>query len=956
MLRAAARAVIVSRCVRGIDARGLHVTNLEALRTALLARGPRRARSASSTASACPTSARAARRDRRRLPQRRDRRGVGAGEGHAATATCAAPPSATPAGTSRPTSATRPPSTAPRSPPTASRRCTACRSSRSPTSSWRSAARPTPGAGSERVLECSRPSSRPPASSSRRSRRSAAPGAAAACGARARASHSRGHPRGRWRRLRAPIDVERPERGRRRRRRPGLDLAEDERSARRRRRGRARRSGCGSCGRSPRSPRASRCSRGEPLAEGAEPASRVVGHAPPTLGARVAHGGCDVRCSALRRRPAGLSSSRHRVRPRVSRPRLASAAMLASVATFALEGVDSREVTVEVDVRRGLPAFTARRAARPRRARGARARARRAAELRPRVPAAAHHRRTSRPRTCARPGRASTSRSPSACSPRAARCPPRRSAGTRRLRRALARRRAAAGRAARSPIALGARQARLPAPDRARRERRRGGAASRGSRCAVSRRSAGSSTCSTAAGRRSPPAPLAAPAADASRRGLDLADVRGQADAKRALEIAAAGGHNLLMVGPPGAGKTMLARRLPGDPAAADARRGARDHPVHSVAGRRRRGGWRPSARSARRTTRSRRRASSAAARRPRPGEVTLAHRGVLFLDELAEFSRRALEALRQPLEDGRGRDRARPARRSRSRRARCSSPRATPARARRPPGAVRRAPRWSSRATGAGSAGRCSTASTSSARSSRAPPPSSCVEPRRGRDAPAAVRERVVAARERQGRGSRAPAARCNAEMDAALTRRRVRAGRGAARRACSSAREPASLSGRGHDRVLRVARTIADLDGRDARRRGDLDEALGYRAGRPDLRGRMSAGPPATPACAARAPDRAARRPRSPGCWTGRPRGRRPARALPTRTWSRRSPGRAPSRRARPLDALRPRRRAGGPPGEPGRRGLPAPAGYPPRLRDLADPPAVLFSRRAARARAAP
>ncbi len=134
----------------------------------------------------------------------------------------------------------------------------------------------------------------------------------------------------------------------------------------------------------------------------------------------------------------------------------------------------------------------------------------------------------------------------------------------------------------------------------------------------------------------------------------DLADVRGQDDAKRALEIAAAGGHNLLMVGPPGAGKTMLARRLPGHAAAADAsRRRSRSRrstarPGSATAG------SRASGRSARRTTRSPRRGSSAAAPRPMPGEITLAHRGVLFLDELPEFSRPAVDALRQPLEDGR--------------------------------------------------------------------------------------------------------------------------------------------------------------------------------------------------------------------------------------------------------------------------------------------------------------
>ncbi len=137
------------------------------------------------------------------------------------------------------------------------------------------------------------------------------------------------------------------------------------------------------------------------------------------------------------------------------------------------------------------------------------------------------------------------------------------------------------------------------------------------------------------------------------RAGPDLADVRGQADAKRALEIAAAGGHNLLMVGPPGAGKTMVARRLPGilpPPSPEEALEITR---IHSVAGTS--GGELATARPFRaphHTISAQGLVGGGA--RPRPGEMTLAHRGVLFLDELAEYSRAALEALRQPLEDGR--------------------------------------------------------------------------------------------------------------------------------------------------------------------------------------------------------------------------------------------------------------------------------------------------------------
>jgi magnesium chelatase family protein len=144
------------------------------------------------------------------------------------------------------------------------------------------------------------------------------------------------------------------------------------------------------------------------------------------------------------------------------------------------------------------------------------------------------------------------------------------------------------------------------------------------------------------------PGPHAGPA-----NATDLSDIRGQEQAKRALAIAAAGGHHLLMVGPPGSGKSMLAERLPTLLPAMDYSAALEVAAVRSVAGLEI-----AAAKFYQRPFRSPHHCASSAAlvgggARPRPGEISLAHRGILFLDELPEFPRPGLEALREPIETG---------------------------------------------------------------------------------------------------------------------------------------------------------------------------------------------------------------------------------------------------------------------------------------------------------------
>ena len=311
---------------------------------------------------------------------------------------------------------------------------------------------------------------------------------------------------------------------------------------------------------------------------------------------------------------------------------------------------------------------------------------------------------------------------------------------------------------------------------------------------------------------------------------VDMADVVGQEHAKRALEVAVAGAHNALMVGPPGSGKTMLARRLPSIMPRFSVDEAIEVTRIYSVAG------LLPADTPliARRPFRAPHHTISSAGlvgggNTPRPGEVSLAHLGVLFLDEFPEFRLSSLEALRQPLEDGYVTiSRALTSLTFPARMMLVAAMNPCPCGFRGDAERECSCPAHRLLQYGSKLSGPLLDRIDLQLEVARLPPREQ--RGRSGGEASATVRERVAAARRRQLRRLAGTGAYANGHMTARQVRRLCRA-EPAAVDLLDRAYERLRLTARACDRILKVARTIADLEDSDEIRQAHVSEALSYR-----------------------------------------------------------------------------------------------------------------------------
>ena len=312
---------------------------------------------------------------------------------------------------------------------------------------------------------------------------------------------------------------------------------------------------------------------------------------------------------------------------------------------------------------------------------------------------------------------------------------------------------------------------------------------------------------------------------------LDFSEVKGQENVKRALEIAAAGGHNILLIGPPGAGKSMMIKRIPSILPPLTLNEALETTKIHSVAGKM----GNNSALITQRPFRSPHHTISHVAMvgggsYPQPGEISLAHNGVLFLDELPEFNRNVLEVLRQPLEDRTI---------SISRAKQCVDYPAGfmlaasmnpcpcgyynhPAKACVcSPGAVQK---YANHISGP-------LLDRIDIQVEIVPVPFEKISDTRPAEKSADIRDRVMAARETQKeRYAKEKRIYCNAQMNGRLMSKYARLNE-ACLNLLSTAMERFSLSARAYDRILKVSRTIADIEGSTDIQAGHIAEAINYR-----------------------------------------------------------------------------------------------------------------------------